>query len=76
MTLNQERFGGCGAPCPLMFHYSINNLFDLLNLWDHFQKKMLPDLHMWDFLCNFAADLTYIQCMTVSAKAELKGNPV
>ena len=31
---------------------------------------------MWDFFCTFAADLTYIQCTTVSAKAELKGNPV
>ena len=39
-------------------------------------KKSLIFLRMWIFLCNFAADLTYIQCMTVSARAELKGNPV
>ena len=31
---------------------------------------------MSEFCSTFAADLTYIQCMTVSAKAELKGNPV
>ena len=31
---------------------------------------------MSEFCSTFVADLTYIQCMTVSAKAELKGNPV
>ena len=33
-------------------------------------------LYMSEFCSTFVADLTYIQCMTVSAKAELKGNPV